>query len=461
MRILLAAVEMTPFVKVGGVADVIHHWAKALADRGHEVTVALPAVVPEAPPPPAWLDLQVLQIEGFSPKGPYAHEEDYQGLYVSRLYKLAQAIIALCEARAATGRPFDILHVNEWPVALLPFLVSQQRLRFSRPRTVLTIHGVIYRGVLPAWAFEQFQVNPIGPPRIVDHRGLIRPLAAGILSADVLTTPSPTYAREIVDPELRGILGQDIFEVLQSRAHEIHGILHGLDREVWNPATDPLLPCRYDTSDLGGKSCCKSHLEAELGLAGEPGGPIVLSAGRLCAAKGTDLLVKLLPTLCKRGARVVIAGAGEPSYERIVREAVAQEPLGFISYLGWADAAMMRRLYAAADIFVIPSVHEACGLTQMEAQRYGAVPVVRRCGGLADTVVGHTRDSVNSTGFVFNTASVSDFGAALDEALALLPKPAFVDLRRRCMDAPPGWEAAAEKYEYLYRQALVQAREWS
>lgn len=458
MRILLAAVEMTPFVKVGGVADVIHHWAKALTERGHEVTVALPTVAPHAPPPPDWLDLQVFHIEGFSPRDPYANEEDYQGLHVHRLHALAQAVIALCEERAAAGRPFDILHVNEWPVALLPFLLLQQRLRFSRPRTVLTIHGVIYRGVLPAWAFERFRVNPFGPPRIVDQRGLIRPLAAGIQSADVVAAPSPTYAREIVDPERRTILGQDIFEALQSRAHEIRGILHGLDRELWNPATDPHLPCHYDVGDLAGKARCKAHLETELGLGGE-GGPLVLSAGRLCAAKGTDRLVELLPVLCRRGVRVVIAGTGEPAYEQAVRNAVAQQPRHLATYVGWADAAMMRRLYSAADIFVMPSLHEACGLTQMEAQRYGTVPVVRRCGGLADTVVGHTPGSVASTGFVFDAASVSDFGAAVDEALALLSTPAFDSLRRRCMDAPPTWEVAAEKYEYLYGQALGQAKE--
>ncbi|MCI5210099.1 MAG: glycosyltransferase, partial [Candidatus Electrothrix sp. ATG2] len=127
--------------------------------------------------------------------------------------------------------------------------------------------------------------------------------------------------------------------------------------------------------------------------------------------------------------------------------------------VGWAEAAMMRRLYAAADLFVIPSLHEACGLTQMEAQRYGAVPVVRQCGGLADTVVGHTIDSVDSTGFVFKAASGSDFLEALTEALTLLATPAFVDLQHRCMDAPAGWDAAVEKYESLYRQALVQTND--
>lgn len=459
MRILFAAVEMVPFLKVGGVAEVIYHWARTLAGRGHEVTVALPTLPPGAPLPPPWLDLQVLAIEGFSPENPYAHEEDYAGRHVGCLHRLAQAIIGLCHSRAAGGRPFDILHVNEWPVAIIPFLLANQKLSFPRPRTVLTLHGVIYHGLLPAWAFERFRVNPLGPPRIVDQHGLIRPLAAGILSVDMLTAPSPTYAKEIVDPGQKALFGRPIFEALQARGKEIHGILHGIDRLAWNPATDPSLPWRYDAANLKGKARCKAQIEAELGLGGAPGGPIVLSAGRLCAAKGTDLLMKLIPDLWKRGVRVVIAGAGEPGYEALVHEAVGQVPSGFAVYVGWADGAMLRRLYAAADIFVMPSMHEACGLTQMEAQCYGAVPVARRCGGLADTIVGHTPDCGLSTGFLFDTATAGNFGAALDEALALLKTPAFLDLTRRCMAAPPGWESAADRYEQLYRQALAQTGE--
>ncbi len=448
MRILLAAVEMTPYVKVGGVADVIYHWAKGLAERGHEVTVTLPTVPPDSPPPPDWLDLQVLGIEGFSAHNPYAHEMDYQGLHVDRLYQLAEATIALCKVRAAIGRPFDILHVNEWPVALLPFLLSRQKLVFPRPQTVLTIHGVIYQGILPVWAFERFRVNPFEPPRIVDHDGLIRPLLAGIISADVLAVPSPTYARDISNPEHKHIFGDDFFEVLQPRSHEMRGILHGVDRAVWNPA-----------NNLSEKSASKTKIERELGLKGEPGSPIVLYAGRLCAAKGTDLLEKIIPILCKRGVRVVIAGAGEYAYEQLVREAVAQESSDMASYVGWADGATLRRLYSAADILAMPSIHEACGLTQMEAQRYGTVPVVRRCGGLADTVIGHTPGSNTSTGFFFDAPTVEDFRSALEEALDLLPTPAFEDLRQRCMDAPPDWAMAAEQYDNLYRQAIDHAQE--
>lgn len=455
MRILFAAVEMTPFVKVGGVADVIYYWAKTLAERGHEVTVALPSVMPESPSVPPWLDLHIFYMEEFSPEDPYAHEEDYHGAHVDRLCRLSRAIISLCESRAKSGRPFDILHVNEWPVALLPFLFSRQKFDFPRPATVLTIHSVIYRGVLPAWAFERFKVDPEGPPRIVDGMGLIRPLAAGILSADMLTTPSPTYAREITSKEKKDVLGQEIFETLVARANDIHGILHGLDRDVWNPSNDKFLPFHYDVDELSGKVKCKYSLETELDLAGESGRPIVLSAGRLCAAKGTELLIKLLPHLCRRGIRIVIAGSGKPAYERMVREAVAQAPQGYARYVGWADTAMIHRLYAAADIVAIPSLHEACGLTQMEAQRYGTIPVVHNCGGLTDTVIDHTSDSFHSTGIVFESPDVLEFRTAIDTALKLLYENKITGLRRRCMNAPPGWDTAIEKYEHIYRQAIA------
>lgn len=454
MRILLAAVEMTPYVKVGGVADVIYHWAKTLSERGHEVTVVLPSIMPDSPAPPPWLDLQNLSLEEFSPEDPYAHEEDYHGTYAGRLRRLSGEIISLCETRAKCGRPFDILHVNEWPVSLLPFLLLNCDLDFPRPGTVLTIHSVIYRGVLPAWAFEQFGADPLGPPRIVDETGLIRPLAAGIASADVLTTPSPTYAREITRRQHRDVLGQDIFETLVARANDIHGILHGLDRDEWNPSSDMLIPFHYDDNDLSGKAECKTSLETELDLAGEPGSPVVLSAGRLCAAKGTELLLEVLPDLCRRGVRIVIAGTGKPAYERMVHEAVARAPQGYVRYVGWADTAMLHRLYASADIVALPSLHEACGLTQMEAQRYGTIPVVHKCGGFNDTVIDHASDSLHSTGFGFESPDVAKFLAALDNALNLIGRKECTELRRRCMNAPPGWDTAIKKYEHIYRMAI-------
>jgi starch synthase len=446
--------EMSPYLKVGGVADVIYNWAKTLSERGHEVTVALPALPHDTPPHPAWLDLQLLQVKGFQAKNPYTNEIDYHGRHTNVLHQLIQAILTLCEARAAQGRPFDILHANEWPVALLPFLLSRQQLRFPPPRSVLTIHGAIYQGIIPSWAFERFRVNPFDPPRIVDADGLISPLAAGVLYCDVLTVPSRTYIKDILDIKQKDFIGANLFQALQRRSQDIQGILHGVNREEWNPATDPALYQCYDANDLSGKSACKTQLEAELGLAGAQGGPIILSAGRLCAAKGTDLLVELLPALYKQGVRVVIAGAGEPAYEQLVMDAVANAPRGTASYIGWVDSTTMRRLYSGADILVMPSRHEACGLTQMEAQRYGAVPVVHRCGGLADTVIGHVTGSRTSTGFFFEKPSIDDFKAVIEEALRLLPTQAFDELRKRCMDAPPNWDTAAELYEKAYRQAL-------
>jgi starch synthase len=447
--------EMSPYVKVGGVADVIYNWAKTLSKRRHEVTVALPALLPNVPPPPAWLDLQVLHIKGFLAKNPYANEIDYHGHHTGAIHQFIQAIFTLCETRAAQGRAFDILHVNEWPVALIPFLLSRQQLGFPSPKSVLTIHGAIYQGIFPAWAFERFRVSPFGPPRIVDTEGLINPLVAGVLSCDVLTVPSRTYIKDLLDIKQKDFIGASLFEALQHHAHKIRGILHGVNREEWNPATDPALYQRYDINDLRGKSACKTNLETELGLGGEQGSPVILSAGRLCAAKGTDLLVELLPALYKLNVRIVIAGAGEPAYEKLVQDAVARAPCGLALYVGWVDSPTMRKLYSGADILLMPSRHEACGLTQMEAQRYGTVPVVHRCGGLADTVIGHTKGSHTSTGFFFEKPSIDDLKTVVEEALRLLPTPAFDELRKRCMDAPPDWETAAEQYEKAYRQSLL------
>jgi starch synthase len=460
MRILFAAMEMTPYVKIGGVGDVIYHWARSLAIRGHEVSVVLPAVDKNITAVPEWLDLNVLQLEGFSPSAPYEFEEDFDGTHAERLHRLAESIINLCRIRAIQGRPFDILHVNEWPVAIIPYLLKNVRQDFTPPGTVITVHCMMYGGIMPARAFGVFGADPFVNPCIVDNCGMVHLLAAGIMSADIVTAPSVKYANEIAtDINLQKIFGQKIYEKFGSVARRIRGILHGIDYEVWNPSTDPVIACNFDSSKMSGKAICKVALETQFGLSGKHSSPVILFAGRLCAEKGIDIFVQIIPHLCTKGVRVIIAGSGEREYVDMVKQVILLQPEGLARYIGWADTETMHRLYAGSDIFVMPSRHEACGLAHMEAQRYGTVPVVRKCGGLAETVIDHMTDAVNSTGFTIMEADAVELERTLDSVLDVINTEEFHALKVRCMNAPPEWKTVTVEYERLYNIAVSGSKE--
>lgn len=456
MRILFAAMEMTPYVKIGGVGDVIYHWARSLAMRGHEVSVVLPAAKENIPAVPEWLDLTILHLEGFSPAAPYEYEEDFDGTHADRLYRLAESIINLCRTRHNQGRPFDILHVNEWPVAIIPYLLKNVSQDFTPPGTVMTVHCMMYGGIMPARAFGVFSADPFVNPCVVDNCGMVHLLAAGIMSADIVTAPSVKYANEIAtDIHLQKMLGQKIYETFGPAARKMYGIIHGIDYDVWNPSTDSVIACNFNRSEMAGKEKCKLSLEAQCGLSGKPGSPVILFAGRLCAEKGIDSFVKTIPHLINKGARIIIAGNGEVEYVDMVNQAILNQPEGFVRYLGWADTDMMHRLYAGADIFVMPSRHEACGLAHMEAQRYGTVPVVSKCGGLAETVIDYMTDRENATGFTIQNPDSIELEQTLDKIINIINTDDFKSLQLRCMNAPPEWKNIIIEYERLYNIAIA------
>jgi starch synthase len=313
--------------------------------------------------------------------------------------------------------------------------------------TVLTIHNIAHQGVFPkatlpdlGLSWDDFTVEG------AEFYGSVNLLKQGIVSADVVTTVSPTYARQIQEAEH----GQRLDGVLRAKGR-IVGITNGVDYGVWNPATDSNLPARYDAEDTANKFRCKGALQKELGLPLEPEVPLVVHVGRATLQKGTDLVAELVPRLLRGSdAQIVIAGAGDESFVTKLRHAV-DKAHGRAYYAGEAPEALVHRMFAAADLALVPSRFEPCGLVQLYAQRYGALPVAHATGGLVDTIVDCDAKLETGTGFLFDEPTVDALYGATQRALSAYVSPRWPALRRRVMRLDRGWERAARSYEQTYK----------
>jgi starch synthase len=292
-------------------------------------------------------------------------------------------------------------------------------------------------------------------PAGVEFYGHLSLLKGGLTFGDLLTTVSPTYAREIQTPEF----GERLDGVLRERRADLTGILNGLDVLAWNPATDPDIAKRFDRDDLSGKAACTAALRDEMGLP-DPGGrvPLVGVVSRLAAQKGLDLVAGAVPAIRAAGGQLAVLGSGEEPLERLLGELAAAHPESVAVRLGFDDR-LARRIYAGADLFLMPSRYEPCGLGQLIALRYGTVPVVRRTGGLADTVRPWDAASGEGTGFLFDELSADACGTALARAFTAHAAPAaWRRLVANAMAADFSWDASAESYVTCYRRAIKKAR---
>jgi starch synthase len=480
MDILFVTTELAPYVKVGGLADVSAALPKNLRLLGHSVTLLLPRF-------PAFeegglllarrltplkftlgdrsfevtvfdgrlasqIDLVLIDAPGlFDRPGVYGENgEDYPDNAL-RFAVLARAAAEVARQRAAQGRPFDVVHANDWPGALVPShvrLLDAETPALTATRTVLTVHNVAHQGVFPKEAlpsvgldWDAFKVDGI------EFYGGINLLKQGLLTADAVTTVSETYARNIQTEEN----GERLDGVLKSLGAKLLGITNGVDYGVWNPATDSVLAARYDAEDVSNRARCRGALQKELGLSLDPEVPLLASVGRIALQKGSDILAAALPKILRSTeAQVVIAGEGDPGLAKKIEAAVAKSH-GRAVYTGAASEALVHRIFAGADFVLIPSRFEPCGLVQMYAQRYGAVPVARATGGLVDTVVDCDAKLETGTGFLFDDASAESLLAATERAVAARTSPRWPALLRRVMRLDRGWERPARRYEALYR----------
>jgi starch synthase len=347
----------------------------------------------------------------------------------------------------------ELVHAHDWHAAMTcAYLAANPAIA---ARSVFTVHNLAYQGLFPTGDF-----NLLGlPGRLMSPAGLefhqqLSFMKAGLKFADQVSTVSPTYAKEIATPEF----GAGLHGVIQGRASTVCGILNGVDGAVWNPATDPALAHRYDADELAGKALCKLALQRECGLAARPEALLVAVVSRLTAQKGLDLLLDALPLFLARGGQLVLQGTGDPQLEADFRRFAVSHPGQVAVRIGY-DEQWAHAVIGAADVVLVPSRFEPCGLTQLYGLRYGSVPVVRRVGGLADTVVDATGPALHAdlaTGFVFDHATPAALDEALRRAQDLHREPArWHQLMRRGMAQDHSWSGAALDYTQLYERVLA------
>jgi starch synthase len=382
------------------------------------------------------------------------HGEDYPDNAL-RFAILARAAAELARQRATGGAPFDIVHVNDWTTALASTyleLLRDESPELSATRSVLTIHNVAHQGAFPkevvptvGLPWEKYTVDGL------EFYGAANFLKQGILSADAVTVVSPTYAREIQTPEG----GCRLDGVLARRGANLVGITNGVDYGVWNPATDAALAARYDAEDPSNKMRCKGALQKELGLPLDANVPLIASVGRLTSQKGTDLVAQVIPMIVRATeAQIVVAGDGDPALVKKL-EAATQKSTGRAVFVHAAGEGVVHRMFGAADIVLVPSRFEPCGLVQMYAQRYGAAPVARATGGLVDTIVDCDAKLETGTGFLFEESTAEALLGATERAIAARTHPRWPTLVRRMMRLDRGWERPARQYEQLFRNLIA------
>ena len=476
----MVAAEVSPWAKTGGLADVLAALPAALSQLGHSVTVVLPKYrgvsLPDAS---RWSRLvavgdRVLDVV-FHVNAPVTGPRtvmvdvptffDRDGLYgtgprdfadnAERFAGLAAAALEFAEHDPG-GTPVDVIHAHDWQAGLVPVFLETQTGRFPRlhrAARVFTIHNLAYQGLFPR------QVVPaLGLPWSVftietgEFWGQFSFLKAGLTRSDTLTTVSPTYARETQT----AALGFGLEGVLSARRDRYVGILNGIDTDVWNPSTDPHLPAHYDAGDLSGKATCKRALLARFGLAigdNVMARPIVGLVSRLVEQKGIDLVAEAADTLAELDATWIVVGVGDPTYEAFLRDWAARYPSRVGIHIGF-DEGLAHLVEAGADIFLMPSKFEPCGLNQMYSLRYGTVPIVHAVGGLDDTVQPYTARARRANGFKFHEPTAAAMTRSVRQAVRLYAnRPVWASLLRQGMAEDHSWETSAREYVKVYRRA--------
>lgn len=482
MDVLSVASELFPLVKTGGLADVVGALPAALAAQGVRVRTLLPAypavrdALNDARVLHRWpalmgggarlLSGQAAGLDVLALDAPHLYDRPgnpYLGPDGKDWPDNALRFGALARAAAdialgkVVGLGCDLVHAHDWQAGLVAAYLRYAGT--ARPPVVLTIHNLAFQG-----RFEAAMLAPLGLPKAaltmdgVEYFGGIGFLKAGIALADHVTTVSPTYAAEIRTSEG----GMSLDGLLRHRGAAVSGILNGLDTQVWNPAQDALIAAAYDARRLSARRTNKVALQTRLGLTPTLGTLLFGVVTRLTEQKGMDLLLAALPELTAQGAQLALLGSGDASLERGFEEAAGRHPAQVAVVTGY-DESLAHGIQAGADALLVPSRFEPCGLTQLSALRYGAVPVVARTGGLADTVVDANEMAVASkqgTGIVFSPVTRAALVHAIDRTAALWKdQAAWRGVQRRGMATDVSWARPAARYAALYRRLLDARRD--
>lgn len=478
LRILHLAAEIYPLVKTGGLADVVAALPAALAARGLDVRVLLPGmpgilngVVDQQRVirvgPAFGAAVITLRLGRMPDTGLPAYVVDAPFLYRRdgnpylgpdgrdwRDNHRRFALLGWIAAHLASGeldrrwRP-DVVHAHDWHAGLAPAYIAQNPA--LNTATVFTIHNLAFRGLFPLDHHGDLGLLISGADQsALEFHGQLSFMKAALVHAKRVNAVSPTYAREICTPDA----GWGLDGLLRDRGSDLSGILNGVDYAVWDPGNDAMLPQTYTATSLQGKEICKLELQNELGFDGTAKTPLFAVVSRLTAQKGLDLVLGALPAILAEKGQLVVIGSGEAEIEAGFRAAAAAHPGSVAVHLGYDDA-LSHRMIAAADMLLVPSRFEPCGLTQLYALRYGTLPIVRRVGGLADTVVDASGENIRlgtANGFVFDDASGRALAARITEACSVFRDNAlWLQLQQRGMAQDFSWADSALRYESLYR----------
>ena len=476
MQLFFAASEVAPFIKTGGLADVAGSLPNALAKLGHDVRVILPLY---SAIPAKWRR-QMTFLKRFhfplSWRNAYCglFSLEYQGLtyyfidneyYFKRegLYgqfddgeRFAYFSRAVVEVPVQLGWSPDVIHCNDWQTGLVPVYLLEARHReplLKHTKSVFTIHNIEYQG--------RFDRNILGDVLGLDegyfredmlsYYGDVNLVKGAIYAADYITTVSPTYAKELQ----YAFYAHGLAGVIADNYHKFTGILNGIDMVHNDPANDPFLPAPYSAADLSGKAACKAALQEKLGLDVNPDVPIIACISRLVAHKGYGLVTAAFPKIMEHHVQFVVLGTGDWGIESFFRMAALEYP-GRVSANLMYSAELASQLYAGADLLLMPSIAEPCGLSQMIAMRYGTVPIVRLTGGLKDSVPAYNPTTGTGLGFTFGSITPGDLLGAIDRGLEVYEndRPNWIGLMERGMTTDFSWDQSATAYEKVYNQVI-------
>lgn len=477
MRILFASSEAYPLIKTGGLGDVAGSLPRALLDLKQDVRLIMPAyavalgqlgktkrvaefsegshsvTVQEGQLPGSALTVWLVDAPGYfdRPGNPYLNSngEPWED-NAERFAVFCRIVTRLALDQAGLNWRPDIVHCNDWQTGLVPALLS---LAAQRPATVFTIHNLAYQGLFPADTLHKLGL----PASWWDHHTLefhdqLSFIKGGLVFADRINTVSASYAQEIQTPEF----GNGLDGLLRHRSAVLSGILNGIDTQEWNTASDPLLAHHYDSTDLSGKQANKRALQADMGLPQKAGTPLIGLISRLVTQKGIDIILEALPSLVKLPLQFVVLGSGDRSMEAALLTLAKQHPNKFAVTIGY-DETLAHRIEAGADMYLMPSRFEPCGLNQLYSLHYGTVPIVRDVGGLADTVVDTSARTLargTANGFVVDSDDSLALVKTVKRALRRFrDKVQWRQLQITGMQQDFSWQQSAREYLILYQLA--------
>jgi len=479
MNILIASPEIFPFIKTGGLADVTGALPKTLKKMGVDVRVILPKhknieeqgfpmryknYKISCPISQGFVDAEVVESEYDGITAYLVEKDEYyyrdylystpDGDYLDNAERFIFFAKSILEAIKVTGFIPDVLHCNDWETALAPVFLKttcKDDPVLKDIATLLTIHNLGYQGIF--WQYDLHLLN-IGweyfTPDYLEYFGKINFLKGGIVFSDIINTVSKQYSKEIQTEEF----GDGLDGILRTRKEDLFGIINGIDYEDWNPEKDPYIPAHYNTGDTKSKKLCKKALQEAFGLPAAENIPLIATISRLADQKGFDLIASSLEEMLFCGTQYIVLGTGERRYHDMFTELSKKFPRSFGIKIAY-DNKLAHLIEAGADMFLMPSKYEPCGLNQLYSLKYGTVPIVRGVGGLEDTIIDYTKEPDKGTGFKFYEYSEVEMLDAIKRALNTYNNhDVWRSLVKRCMDEDFSWQRSSKEYLELYKKAI-------